>query len=206
MFFFNYKRVNAAICNPDFSQNIGAMFGKARAEGLPLQLEKLTPANRKRRVHEAMEESLHEAGVNFVHRFDFAEREDSLFFLSQNEKGLRTMKRIMAGRSRKDAEGIPTYSYQREPSPLEQQRTLWTPPSALEELRDDLLKVFQGQTVTFEDLFRGHHPGKRFVEENYRTVLEQMAERDEVEITSPKARRPGTFGPHVQIAFRRRKG
>jgi hypothetical protein len=133
VFFFNYKRVNAAISNPDFAENMRAMFGKARAEALPAELQRLSPAKRKHRVHETMEESLREAGVNFVHRFDFVEREDSLFFLSQKEKGLRTMKTVMAGRSTKDAEGVPTYSYERATPQDQLQRSLFAPPSRLEE-------------------------------------------------------------------------
>jgi three-Cys-motif partner protein len=201
VFFFNYKRVNAAISNPDFAENMRAMFGKARAQTLPAELQQLTPSRRKRRVHEAMEEALREAGVKFVHRFDFVEREDSLFFLCKNEKGLRTMKTVMAGRSTKDAEGVPTYAYERDTPQHQLQGSLFAPPSRLEELRSDLSTKFAGQTLTFDELVRRHHPGTSFVETNYRAVLKQMEARDEIHVTSRRPRRPGTFGSLAQICF-----
>lgn len=206
VFFFNYKRVNAAISNPDFAENMRAMFGKTRAEALAAELHGLSPTKRKRRVHEAMEESLRDAGVNFVHRFDFVEREDSLFFLSQKEKGLRTMKTVMAGRSTKDAEGVPTYSYERATPQDQLQGSLFAPPSRLDELRSDLLTKFAGQTLTFEEVVRRHHPGTSFVETNYRAILKQMEADDEIRVTSPQPRRPGTFGPGARISFPSKKG
>jgi three-Cys-motif partner protein len=206
VFFFNYKRVNAAISNPDFAENMRAMFGQGRAEALPSELQRLTPSKRRRQVHETMEESLREAGVKFVHRFDFAERDDSLFFLCQNEKGLRTMKTVMAGRSTKDSEGVPTYSYERATPQDQLQGSLFAPPSRLEELRSDLSTKFAGQTLSFDELVRHHHPGTSFVETNYRAVLKQMEARDEIRVTSPKPRRPGTFGPLAQISFSAKEG
>jgi hypothetical protein len=201
VFFFNYKRVNAAISNPDFAENMRAMFGKARAQALPTELQRLTPSKRKRRVHEAMEEALREAGVKFVHRFDFVEREDSLFFLCQKEKGLRTMKAVMAGRSTKDAEGVPTYAYERATPDDQLQGSLFAPPSRLEELRSDLSKKFAGQTLTFDELVRRHHPGTSFVDANYGAVLKQMAASGEIHVISPRPRRTGTFGPFARISF-----
>lgn len=107
IFFFNFKRVNAALSNPEFVDNMEAMFGRERARSLREELKGLVPGKRKPRVHEAMEQSLREAGIRFVRRYEFELREDSLFFISQHEKGLRTMKQVMATRSTRDAEGVP---------------------------------------------------------------------------------------------------
>lgn len=75
------------------------------------------------------------------------------------------------------------------------------PPSALGKLPCELLDEFAGRTVTFEELIKQHHPRTNFIESNYRTVLQQMTDRNEITIECPHPRRHGTFGPKVRLVF-----
>jgi hypothetical protein len=196
--FFNYKRINAALSNPDFSDNMAAMFGPARAQLLGETLSSLQPHEREERVHAAMKEALHEVGVKFLHRYDFERRHDSLFFMSQNEKGLRVMKSVMKKRSAVDDHGVASFSFAREGEGGKQLGLFDRSP--LDILREQLLDQFAGRTVTFEQVFQEHHPGTNYVEKNYRDVLLALEKSGEITV-SPSKRRPGTFAPNVQASF-----
>jgi three-Cys-motif partner protein len=201
--FFNYKRINAALSNPEFTEHMEAIFGADRAATLWDTLAPLQSEEREQHVHAALEEAFHEAGVNFIQRYDFEKRHDSLVFMSQSEKGLRVMKTVMQKRSRSDDDGVPSFSFAR-PAPRQMNLQLFGPQrSQLDDLRDSLLTAFDGRTVTFEELVREHHPGTRYVDRNYRQVLLEMESRSEI-TTSPSKRRTGTFGPNVKITFPRK--
>lgn len=199
--FFNYKRINAALSNPEFAEHMAAVFGEKRARTLREELAALHPHEREARVRGAMEETLHDAGVKFIHRYDFEKRHDSLFFMSQNEKGLRTMKNIMKTRSTSDDAGVPSFSFSRT---RDKQFDLFASArTPLDDLRDDLLRHFAGRTITFEQIFRQHHPGTNYVEANYRNVLLSLEETGVI-VTEPRNRRHGTFGPNVRVTFPKR--
>jgi hypothetical protein len=151
-----------------------------------------------------MEAALHEAGVIFLHRYDFERRHDSLFFMSQKEKGLRVMKNVMKNRSTSDEGGVPSFSFNRageQPKQLD----LFAEKAPLVLLHDDLLEHFAGRSLTFEMIVREHHPGTQYVDKNYREVLLGMEARGEI-TTSPAIRRVGTFGPDVRVSFPTLKG
>lgn len=196
--FFNYKRINAALSNPEFSSHMEAMFGAVRAHALRDELHGLHPQEREERVHNEMENALHEVGVNFVQRYDFAKRHDSLFFMSQKEKGLRVMKNVMQKRSTSTDHGVPSFTYAR---PTDIQGSLFAPTKTpIDDLRDDLLAHFAGRTLTFEQLVREHHPGTKYVDKNYREALLALEALGAIN-TSPKQRREATFGPKVRVTF-----
>lgn len=199
--FFNYKRINAALSNPEFEEHMQAMFGVERARVLRDELGGLHPHEREQRVHSEMETALHEVGVKYVQRYDFAKRHDSLFFMSQKEKGLRVMKNVMQKRSTSTDHGVPSFAYAR---PTDVQASLFMPTrTPIDELRDDLLHHFAARTLTFEEIVREHHPGTNYIDKNYREVLLTL-EVEGVISTSPKERRPGTFGPNVLVTFPKR--
>jgi hypothetical protein len=58
-------------------------------------------------------------------------------------------------------------------------------PTLLRELADDLVRSFAGQTITFEDLFRRHSPGKNYVERNYRAALSLLVDAGRVTCDPP---------------------
>lgn len=195
--FFNYKRINAALSNTEFTDHMNAVFGEARANRLRAELGSLHPHERETRVRSAMDETLREVGVKFIRRYDFEKRHDSLFFMSQNEKGLRVMKNIMKTRSTSDEAGVPSFSFSRS---REKQFGLFSQRTPLDDLRDELLRQFAGKTLTFEEIVRQHHPGTDFVEPNYRQVLLALEDEGVVEM-SPRKRRAKTLGPSVRVTF-----
>jgi len=177
------------------------MFGAARARILRDELARLHPHQREQRVHVEMENALHEVGVKFIQRYDFAKRHDSLFFMSQKEKGLRVMKNVMQKRSTSTDHGVPSFTYER---PADVQGSLFTPArTPMDDLRDALLRHFGGRTLTFEQIVREHHPGTNFIDKNYREALLALEAQGAVS-TSPKERRAGTFGPNVRVTFPKR--
>jgi three-Cys-motif partner protein len=210
-FFFNYKRINAGI-NVDQvkrREHMRAMFGETRADQLDVKLRPLRPDQREAAIHEAMGDALHEIGVQFVERFDFSLRGDSLFFVTQNLKGLETAKNKMAKWSVRDEDGVAQFATPTEAQKRGQSSLFDIVPSfrPLAQLRKDLLSTFAGQSLTFSSLFQRHHPGTHFVEPNYREALKQMESDGEIQVTviSGGKRHPGTFGPTVMIHFQRVK-
>jgi three-Cys-motif partner protein len=200
--FFNHKRINAALSNPAFTEHMEALFGRARVAALRKDLPRLHAHEREERVHAEMEASLREAGVAFIHRFDFEKRHDSIFFMSMKEKGLRTMKDVMRKRSTGTDDGVASFSFGR-PAPV--QTSLFAPrQSATEILIDDLLVRFAGRTLTFEEIVANHHPGTNYVPKNYRDALLQLEAQGTIK-TDPARRRSGTFGPNVRVTFPRRE-
>jgi three-Cys-motif partner protein len=201
--FFNYKRINAALSNPEFDEHMTAMFGEDRARLLRDELDRLHPHQREQRVHAEIENALHEVGVKFVQRYDFEKRHDSLFFMSQKEKGLRVMKSVMQKRSTSDDHGVPSFSYAR-PQDSQTSFSMFAPArTPIDELRDDLLARFAGRTLTFEQIVSEHHPGTNYIDKNYRQALLELETREEIS-TYPKLRRAGTFGPSVRVTFPKR--
>ncbi len=200
--FFNYRRVTAAVSNELFSQHMQVMFGRERAARLASDVEHLTGSRRELKVFSAIEEALKEV-TPLVQRFEFTKRGDNLIFLTRHSKGLDVVKSIMARRSEVDDEGVASFSYDSRPKPSMVQGSLFKEPSKLDELRVDLLKRFAGQTISFQEIVQSHNVGTCYVRSNYRDILLQMEQRDEVSTDQPN-RRAGTFAPHVLVTFPRR--
>jgi three-Cys-motif partner protein len=196
--FFNFKRINAALSNPEFAEHMQAMFGTSRARLLSDELDGLHPHEREQRVHAEMENALHEVGVKFIQRYDFAKRHDSLFFMSQKEKGLRVMKNVMQKRSSTADHGVPSFSFARQ---AYVQGLLFAPTrTPIDTLCDELLTRFAGRTLTFEQIVREHHPGTNYVDKNYRQAMLALEAQNAIS-TQPKERRTGTFGSTVRVTF-----
>jgi three-Cys-motif partner protein len=206
IFFFNYRRITAALSNPQFASHMQRLYGTERAKRLALELDGLTGDGRERRVLESFTEALGEVGVKYFQVFEFIKRGDRLIFMSKHPKGLEVARDVMGRFSKRDEDGVPSFTFER-PDETGQQ-TLQFPATGrpLAQLRNDLLRRFAGRRLSFDQIYLEHSPGTNFLKENYRKALADMEGNGEVSLLCESRRKSGTFGPKVVIAFPEKEG
>ena len=203
VFFFNYRRINAAFSNPLFKMHVDALFGTERADRVRSQLEGRPPHEREALILEELGQSLKEMGGRYVLPFQFKNATGSrtthcLVFVSKGEKGLEIMKEIMAKESSVADQGVPSFAY----SPADYRMPLlFSLARPLDALGDMLLERFAGRTMTMDQIYHAHHVNYRYVRKNYRYVLLKLEAEGKISTASAKKRRAGTFGPDVQATF-----
>jgi hypothetical protein len=112
------------------------------------------------------------------------------------------MKDIMAKESSVADQGVPSFAY----SPADYRMPLlFSLARPLDALGDMLLERFAGRTISMEQIYRAHHVNYRYVGKNYREVLLRLEADGKISTASATKRRPGTFGPDVQVTFPPRK-
>ncbi len=194
IFFFNYRRVIAAIDNPVMEQHMLNVFGSAtRLGALRQELHLLAnPLLREQVVMSHLVAAMQEAGATFVTPFSF-KVEDShrsthhLVFLSKNAKGYELMKGIMARQGTRSAEGMPYLSYVQNPTP---QNFGLFDVDPLVELGDDLCATFQGQTVTLAEVFLQHSAKNNLLLTHYRETALRLEEERRILVNPAADKRP----------------
>lgn len=206
MFFFNYRRLNAAMNNDLFAPWVDAVFSAERAHQLRQTLTGLSPDARERAIVDAMIEALRvEAGASSPPPFRFADpaidrTSHYIFGASKADLGVSIMKTVMAGESTGSDDGVMSFS---DDPHAGDAPTLF---SALDYLKDELLAAFEGRALSFEDVLVAHaRPESDYLPRNYRDALNELeAERRiTVEPIAAKRRRGTTItmGPHTLITF-----
>lgn len=206
--FFNYNRVNAALDNQVFRQNMEAMFERDRLNKLKLEIEGLQPADRETCVIEAFAQALKAVGGQHVLPFRFTTEggkrtSHHLVYVSKDFKGFEIMRNIMAKESSSTDQGVPSFAYnpadQRFPLLFE----LWRP---LDELGEMLLAEFAGSQIVMNDIYLCHSVGRRFVERNYKDALRKLEKEGRIKTQPPAGKRrvvkgEVSFGPDVMVTF-----
>jgi three-Cys-motif partner protein len=208
IFFFNYNRVNAALNNAVFRENMASLFGPTRAERLTNDLSPLSPADRELTIVEAISEGLNEPGARYVLPFRFkptGKTSHHLIFVSKNILGYRIMKDIMWKGSSSAPDGMAAFEYNRA---TQEQPLLFQLAATLDDLGGILMDEFAGRTVTMREVYEEHNVGRPFVEANYKQALMALEAAGRVRADPPaiatppqKSRRKGTFGPDVKVTF-----
>ena len=208
IFFFNYNRVNAALNNPVFRENMASLFGVERAGQLTERLARMSPADRELNIIEAISQGLNESGARFVLPFRFrptAKTSHHIIFVSKNILGYKIMKDIMWKESSSAPQGLADFEYN--PATREQP-LLFGLAATLDDLGDLLMDEFAGRTLTMSEVYEAHNVGRPFVEANYKqalTVLEAagriLADPPAIAAPPQEPRRKGTFGPDVKVTF-----
>ncbi|MGO9118132.1 MAG: three-Cys-motif partner protein TcmP [Desulfomonilaceae bacterium] len=209
IFFFNYRRVNAALDNPIFEKHVRAIFGKERATILRRTIETLNPEERESAIMKALEEALTEEFGGFVLPFKFPDELRSrtshyLVHVTKDRKGYDIMKAIMGKLSLRNGQSIPSFQFGGLDGP--EQTNLFESGESLKQLRTMLLEKFAGKTISMRDMFEQTSVGTRYIERNYKQVLLQLEDEGTILADPPKQKRPpGTFADHVEVTFPTRK-
>jgi three-Cys-motif partner protein len=212
IFFFNFRRVNAALNTPIHSDNVNLLFGTERANNMRSELQKkpdyLKPVFREEFILNQLVEALKGKRNNSRYVLKFKVKSsivDStshyLIYVTKGFKGYAIMKDIMAKESIKDEHGIAKYEYcENITSDNNMQFSFMNPH---ESLAEEIYKNFSGQMIKFEELYEKHCPNTPFIKQDYRTALTILESRGKITVFSAaeKKRRKGTFGESCEITF-----
>lgn len=208
IFFFNYNRVNAALNNPVFRENMASLFGTERAEQLTHRLNSMSPEDRELTIIEAISQGLNEPGARYVLPFRFkptAKTSHHLIFVSKNVLGYKIMKDIMWKESSSAPQGLASFEYN---PATHEQPLLFRLAATLDDLGDLLLDEFAGRTMTMQKVYEAHNIGRPFVEVNYKQSLLALENEGRIYADPPmiatppqKSRKQGTFGDNVKVTF-----
>jgi hypothetical protein len=116
------------------------------------------------------------------------------------------MKGIMGEFSSSSRQGVPSFEF--DPSRVRQVSLGLERP--LDELKEDLLRVFAGQTLPMGEIYKAHNVGTKYIERNYKEGLSQLEMEHRIVVDPPSERRrlykgSRTFGDSVLASFPNRK-
>lgn len=210
IFFFNYNRINQHLSNSVLTENMDSLFGKSRADLLRKTLFGKTPIEREGLIINSLKEALVELGGTYNIEYFF--KDDSgkktshfLVFASKSRLGYDKMKDVMARESSSKHEGVSNFGF----NPKDKEK----PPSLLDlmyspidNLAEELMKLFTGRTMSVKEIYYSHHIGTGFILKNYQDALRKLEEQKQI-VTQPPAekrtKRDGivTFSENVMVTF-----
>ena len=207
IFFFNYRRINAAIENESFRIHMDGLFGIDRLTRMRKQIKGMRPGRRLEYSFEMVAEVLNEIGVKFMVPFKFKNGSGSrtthaLIFATKNAKGFEIMKNIMAHESSTERLGVPSYEYNPFAS-LHRQLALSDP---ITEIADKLAKSYAGKTISVQSLISDmEESGSIYLRRNFKDAILRLekARRVQTAPTAEKRWRAGklTCGDSVVLTF-----
>ncbi len=201
VFFFNTRRIGAALFNPIFEEHMNGIFGAERVARLQEELKPLSPEERELTIIEEICQAIKDLGGEYVLPFCFksaaGERTSHhLIFTSKAFLGYHIMKNIMAAESTDKQQGVASFEYN--PATV-RQPLLLSYQTPLDELAEMLLKDFSGRRLAMEEVYKEHSVGKPFTDKNYKAALIQLEKEKRIEV--PLKHRAGTFGDKVVAVF-----
>jgi hypothetical protein len=147
------------------------------------------------------------AGAHYFRPFPFRVSDvhssrQHLIYLGKHSKGLEVMKDIMATRSTMHHGGVPIMGY----TDGSIQYGLFVP-DPIPELQEQLLRIFEGRTLTLGEIFEEHHvTSECFILRNYQEALKRLEASSLVQTSPIAAERPKrngglTMSESVKISF-----
>jgi three-Cys-motif partner protein len=208
VFFFNYNRVNMGLNNDAVKEHIDVLFGADRSAKLREQLAGLNPDERENLILEELSEALIKMGAEYVLPFTFKNERGSrtthhLIYVGKAFIGYEIMKEIMAKESSETNQGVASFEY----SPAtEKYPLLFNLTTPLDDLGDELMQQFAGETLTMDALYMKHSIGRPFIRRNYKRVLNELEDAGKIKATPSASARPmrkgeRTFANQVKVAF-----
>src|SRR5207253_1588115 len=99
IFFFNYRRINAALTNDNFRRHMNALFGIERVDRMRAALKAMRPALRVDYIMEMLAEALRAEGFSYMLAFRFKDDNGTrtthaLVYVTKDPKGYGIMKNI----------------------------------------------------------------------------------------------------------------
>ncbi len=210
IFFFNYNRINQHLSNSVLTENMDSLFGKSKADFLRQTLVGKTPTERESLIINSLKEALVELGGTYNIEYFF--KDDSgkktshfLVFASKNKLGYDKMKDVMARESSSKHEGVSSFGFnprdkEKSPSLLD---LMYSP---IDNLSEELMKLFAGRTISVKEIYYSHHLGTEFVLKNYQDALRRLEEQKRIVAQPSAEKRPKrdgivTFSENVVVTF-----
>jgi three-Cys-motif partner protein len=190
VFFFNYRRINAAIDNSTVEHHVEQLFDEDPLV-LRRRLAGLSPAQRNDEVARMLEETLCQRGyAQHVLPFTFFDGDQvshRIVFATKQDEGAIIMKEVMAAADGcKWLNGMPLYAYQG-----------WTQadlfdviPDPVEAAANILAQDLAGQTMTVRDAYVRRLLRTRYLQQHSRDALLRLEEAGVVQVDVPRAMRP----------------
>lgn len=208
IFFFNYNRINMGLTNDKVESHMNALFGDKRCDKLRAELSDKNPIERELLIIEELCQALKEYGSRFVLPFRFKNKKGErtshhLIFVSKNFRGYEIMKDIMARESSNHEQGVPSFEY----SPadfLPRQTLLFQLSKPLDDLKEEILKIYSGRKLTMVELYEEHNVDTPYIKKNYKEALRTLLDEERIEAISKKGKPPrnGTFGDEIIVTFK----
>lgn len=209
IFFFNYRRINAALTNKYFTQHIDNLFEARRAQELRKRFKNrsptLTPYQREQEIIKQVTEALiHDYGKHVL-SFRFMNSTGTrcshhIIFVTKHPLGYGVMKDIMAKHSTGSVDGVQTYEFN--PRLLKNKQASLELESPIDDLALSLCQDFSGKKLTVEDIYHAHHLGKPYIKSNYKIALIRLEQKDKIMINPPASeRRKGTLTDSALVNF-----
>jgi len=209
IFFFNYRRINAAVTNKYFTQHIDNLFETHRAQELRKRFKDrsstLTPYQREQEIIKQVAEALiHDYGKHVL-PFRFMNSTGTrcshhIIFVTKHPLGYGVMKDIMAKHSTGGVEGVPTYEFN--PRILKNNQASLELETPIDKLALSLCRDFSGKQLTVEGIYHAHHLGKPYIKSNYKAALIRLEQNGKIKIKPPVSeRRQGTLTDSAFVNF-----
>lgn len=214
LFFFNYRRINAALNNPVLGHHADNFFGAESARRLRDLVDGLDPELREHVVMDAVQDMVRSLGalVPLTFRIFSADCERTshyLVFATKHFKGYETMREVMAKECIFLGQEVPLYEYNPAPPPEpDAQLVLWDDPQPdyFAPLRDDVLTRFASRTCTVREIFETHSLGQPYLMRHYKAVLREFEQQGWVTIVpSQSHRRKNTLKSEAVVTFNPRE-
>jgi three-Cys-motif partner protein len=207
IFFFNYRRVNAALNNDNFINHMGALFEADRAEIMRREVRAMSPSRRLNYILSKLDEVLKKHGLRYNMIFKFSGDKSkrtthALVFVTKDIKGYKIMKDVMASASSTHSQdGVPSYEFCPEVRKAQPELDLV---SEVSKLAEQLACKYSGRRMIVQDVVDGEQP-TRFVDKNIKDALCMLEKSGCLTAVPPAASRwrAGrlTCGPKVLLTF-----
>lgn len=214
LFFFNYRRVNAALTNSVLGHHADLFFGPDKAQRLRELVDGLDPETREHVVMDGVQDMVQGLGalvpLTFrVYAGDCERTSHYLVFATKHFKGYEIMREVMAKECVFLGQEVPLFEYNPAPPPEpDPQMALWEEPKPdhFAPLREDLLQRFAGRSLTVREVFENHSLGQPYLMRHYQATLREFETRGLVQIDPPAAeRRAHSLTPEAVVTFTTRE-
>ena len=211
IFFFNYRRINAAITNDNFRVHMDALFGPERVSRMRQAVKAMRPWRRVDYCVTMLAEVLKEHGFRYTIAFAFKDETGkrtthALVYVTKDPKGVEIMKNIMASESSTSNHGVPSFEYNPAAAAASPQLDLSNP---ISDLAETLRRNYAGAQITVGALISDADPTALYLERNYKDAINRLESTGQIEVDPPAARRQRggqvTCGPNVVLTFPAKK-
>lgn len=181
LFFFNYKRINAALDNKQehFTSNMNKIFGEERVQIIKAELDRAKPRERENIILNHLTESLKEIGAVHVAPFGVVQEDAEntshyIVGITKHPKGYELLKKVMRQHSEIGEQGQ-AFGYNPASKARESQPSLFgAQPDRIDLLASRLSQEYKGRAMLFEQLYKTHHPKTEYTEAEYKHAVRRL--------------------------------